>query len=132
MVSKKNSSVLHFAYLLQFSALMILLYIYIIVNFFSLLIFFLLLVIFLASVSFKEKTITLFRKPFEYWISLGNFMGKISSFVILLIIFIFIFLPTSIFFKLIKRDTLEKTPDKTRKSYWIKRTNPPESLYRQF
>ena len=68
------------------------------------------------------------------WMRLGELLGKVVSPIILSLIFFSIFVPVSLFFKLIGRDELKlrRVPST---SYWVEkkeRTHAPKSFRRQF
>ena len=68
------------------------------------------------------------------WMRFGELLGKVVSPILLSLIFFSIFVPVSLFFKLIGRDELKlrRTPST---SYWVERkekAHAPESFRRQF
>jgi len=69
---------------------------------------------------------------YNLWIRLGNFIGGITSKVILFILFFGLFTPISFLLKLFKKDLLQKKINRKNTSYWIERAKQPESMKRQF
>lgn len=59
-----------------------------------------------------------FLWPFYFvWIFIGRVLGTFNYYVILSVIFIFIFTPVGLFFRIIKRDSMNRTFDRGRPSY---------------
>ena len=85
--------------------------------------------IFLLITILKPKFLSKF---YEIWIKFGEFMGHITSTIILAILFFGVFTPISLFFKIIRRDPLNRKIDKKAKTYWIKRELQPQSMKYQF
>ncbi len=69
---------------------------------------------------------------YNTWIKFGEFLGKISSTIILFFLFFFLFTPIAIFLKLIGKDLLNKKIDKNKTSYWLSREMQPTSMKYQF
>ncbi|MFC3866993.1 SxtJ family membrane protein [Helicobacter equorum] len=69
---------------------------------------------------------------YRLWILLGETIGFVISRTILAILFFGIFTPIALFFRLIKRDVLHQKPDKTIQSYFLQRTQQPQSMKNQF
>ena len=70
----------------------------------------------------------------RYWMRFGELLGKVVSPIVLSFIFFSIFVPVSLFFKLIGRDELKlrRVPST---SYWVEkkeRAHAPKSFRRQF
>ena len=61
-------------------------------------------------------------------------IGLILSNLVLLLIFLLLFTPIALFFKLVGRDGLRLKPIPDAESYWVKHAPPgePKSYYRQF
>lgn len=69
---------------------------------------------FLILAHFKPITL----KPFYcLWMAIGKVLGTINFFIIMSLIFVFIFTPIGLFFRLIKRDSMNRTWDKDADSY---------------
>lgn len=71
---------------------------------------------------------------YRAWMRLGEVLGRISSFIILSVIFYFVLTPIGIVRRMLTRSS-EKFAYKTNKdSYWIKRApgNPKEEMKRPF
>lgn len=60
-------------------------------------------------------------------------IGLVVSECILLIIYVFVFTPVSLIFRLMKRDALDRTLNRSAKSYWQPKTQPADvtSYFRQ-
>ncbi|OBV29778.1 hypothetical protein BKN38_01485 [Helicobacter sp. CLO-3] len=69
---------------------------------------------------------------YRVWVKLGEMVGFVISRSILLVLWVVIFCPIGLFFRVISRDVLQQKPDKKAQSYFIKRTTPPQSLKNQF
>ena len=61
-------------------------------------------------------------------------IGIVVSFLIVALIYYGILTPIGLFFRLIRRDALDRHPDKSAETYWIRRkpAPPAERYYRQF
>ena len=70
----------------------------------------------------------------KLWMSLGFFLGRFVTPIILALIFFIIFTPIAIFMKIIQRDELRLRPS-NKKTFWINRSDQSfdeESFFRQF
>ncbi|XPV70015.1 MAG: SxtJ family membrane protein [Halarcobacter sp.] len=76
--------------------------------------------------------INLYIKPYNIWMKFGKIMNKISTFIIMFILFYFLFTPISLILKVFSKDLLNKKIDSTVSSYWIKREEQPQSMKKQF
>ncbi len=76
--------------------------------------------------------INLYIKPYNIWMKFGKIMNKISTFIIMFILFYFLFTPISLILKMFSKDLLNKKIDSTVSSYWIKREEQPQSMKKQF
>lgn len=54
---------------------------------------------------------------FVAWIFLGEILGKINSKIILGVLFVFVIIPYSLFYKLLKKDPMKRKFEKFSKSY---------------
>jgi len=73
-----------------------------------------------------------FLTPFKrLWIKFGELLGKITSPIILLIIYLGIVFPTNIILKILRKDILQINMSTKVKSYWIKKTET-SSMDNQF
>ena len=72
-------------------------------------------VLFLIWVLFRPLTLVVLYNP---WMYVGGYLGAINSKIILVGIFIFLFIPIALFFKLINRDALSRKVNKKQYSYW--------------
>lgn len=70
------------------------------------------------------------------WMKFGMLLNAIVSPIILGVIFFIVFTPVALFFKLIKRDVLNRKYEPSLASYWLNRDPPgpdgPSSFPRQF
>ncbi len=69
---------------------------------------------------------------YKNWIKLGEFIGGITSLIVMFILFFGLFTPISLLFKVTGKDSLNKKIDRSSDSYWITRTRQPESMKNQF
>lgn len=93
---------------------------------------FLLIAILNFSISFFYPLFYYKSKIYFIFEILGNYIGRINSFLIIMFLFYFIFTPLSILFKLLQIDLLDKKINKEKKSYFRSRDFPPNSLKKQF
>jgi saxitoxin biosynthesis operon SxtJ-like protein len=73
--------------------------------------------------------------PNRLWMKFGLLLHRITSPIILGILFFVVLTPTAIVMRLVHRDALRLRYDKSLSSYWIKRIPPgpsPESMINQF
>jgi hypothetical protein len=68
----------------------------------------------------------------NYWIKLGELLGKIIAPIIMLFIFFIIITPISYLVKLAKKDLLNLKFDPDKKSYWLKRDQDLGPMKNQF
>ena len=92
-------------------------------------IFFLISFFFLISGIFFSS---LLEKPNIAWFKFGLILSKITSPIIMLVLYIFIVIPTGIFYIFLRKKQYDKKIDKNVKSYWVKRKDPLESMDNQF
>ena len=65
-------------------------------------------------------------KPiYTYWMRAAHFLGTVMTMVVLFIVYFFLFGAFGIFFRLIKKDLLDRKIEPQRNSYWIKREVTP-------
>ena len=57
------------------------------------------------------------RPLYVLWMKIGNILGKINSTILLTLCFFVLFVPVSVFFKLAKRDRLERFSFLNKKSF---------------
>ncbi len=74
----------------------------------------------------------LLKYPNYLWFKLGNILGHIVSPVIMLLIYIVVFLPTGIYFRILRRDSLNLKIDKQKETYWVVRKPDNNSMKNQF
>ena len=68
----------------------------------------------------------------NYWIKLGEFLGKIIAPIVMLVVFLFVVTPMSFLVKIIGKDLLGLKFSKKTNSYWIKRENKLGPMKNQF
>tara|TARA_B100000989_G_scaffold64840_2_gene44933 strand:+ start:3089 stop:3328 length:240 start_codon:yes stop_codon:yes gene_type:complete len=71
--------------------------------------------------SFKR----LLKKIFKYIKPIGRFFGRFLSPLSLLLVYLFIVIPTCIFLKILNKDALSIKIDKKKNTYWISRKEDP-------
>ncbi len=69
---------------------------------------------------------------FQFWIKIGDFLGKINSKIITWILFFGIFTPMSFVLKILGKDLLNKKFNKETNSYFIARKIQAGSMSNQF
>ena len=93
------------------------------------LIFFFFSLIFLIFAFFLSSLLSI---PKRFWMKFGEIIGLIITPIILSIIYFMIFLPISIILKLLGIKTLSNEFNKNARSYWIERSENPQSMKKQF
>ena len=68
----------------------------------------------------------------NYWIKLGEFLGKIIAPIVMLVVFLFVVTPMSFLVKIIGKDLLGLKFSKKNNSYWIERENKLGPMKNQF
>lgn len=76
--------------------------------------------------------LNVFTKFYNIWMKIGEFLGKISSSIIMFFLFFGIYTPISLVLKIFSKDLLKKKIDKDKSTYWIKRDTQPQSMKNQF
>jgi hypothetical protein len=69
------------------------------------------------------------------WMRIGLIMNRIVSPIVLGVVFLLIFVPVGLVFRMLKRDALRRAWEPDRVTYWIDRTPPgpgPHTFPRQF
>ncbi|MEM6455097.1 MAG: SxtJ family membrane protein [Acidobacteriota bacterium] len=64
------------------------------------------------------------RPAYFGWMALAITLGVIMTHVLLTLFFVIVLLPVGLFFRLIRRDVLERRPDRQAASYWKDKTYP--------
>lgn len=72
------------------------------------------------------------KKIYSNWMKFSEILGKISSTIILTIMFFLIITPTAFVLKLLGKDPLSKLQFKKRQSYWIDRAEQPGTTLNQY
>lgn len=88
------------------------------------------LAVFFAILAFTYPQIL--KRLYHYWMLLGEFLGKISSTIILGLIFFIIITPTAVVMRIMHIDLIKKNWNKKSLSYWIERKVQPGSTTHQF
>ena len=88
------------------------------------------LAIALISITFFKPS--LYKTPNYLWFRFGILLGKVISPIVMALIFFFIIFPTGLILKLFKKDLLGLKFDRTKKTYWIYRDGPMQSMKDQF
>ena len=78
------------------------------------------------------KSEKLTTKIYNSWIKFGDAIGRVTSKIILFILFFLLFTPIALFFRVIGKDLLDKKIRRDKKSYWIERKEQPTSMRYQF
>ncbi len=74
----------------------------------------------------------IFIIPNKLWHKFGLLLGGIIAPVIMALVYIIIFIPIGLTFKIRRKDLLNEKLDKKSKSYWIIRKEPVGSMKNQF
>ena len=75
---------------------------------------------------------SLFKWPNYLWFRFGILLGKIVSPVVMALIFFLVIFPTGLALRLFKKDILGLKIDKNKKTYWVHRDQPMQSMKNQF
>ncbi len=67
---------------------------------------------------------------YRVWMTAGIVMGFVMTRVILGVVFVGVFTPVGLLFRLLRRDLLAQRPDASVASYWIRRTEGPATRER--
>lgn len=70
--------------------------------------------------------------PNRIWLQFGRVLHRIVSPVVLALFYFVLFTPYAVVIRLFRKDVLKLGREPERGSYWQQRTEPPESLQRQF
>lgn len=66
------------------------------------------------------------------WIKFGEKIGHVTSMILMTIIYLTMFIPVGLFFRVLGIDLLNKTIDRSCQSYWDKRELQPQDMFKQF
>ena len=86
--------------------------------------------LFLLTSSFFFKKILI--KPNLIWFKFGIILSKITSPIVIFLLYFGIIVPTSIIYFFLKKKQYEKKISKKQKTYWIIRDKPPLSMEEQY
>jgi len=70
--------------------------------------------------------------PNKLWFKFGLLLGAVMAPVAMAIIYLVVFVPFSLMFRLTGKDPLRIHLDRDARSYWIAREQEPQSMTRQF
>ena len=68
----------------------------------------------------------------KLWFKFGMILGAIVAPVVMGVVFFLVITPIGLFMKIIGKDLLNIKYDKRKKTYWIKRNTPINTMKRQF
>ena len=68
----------------------------------------------------------------KLWYKFGMILGAIVAPVVMGVVFFLVITPIGLFMKIIGKDLLNIKYDKRKKTYWIKRNTPINTMKRQF
>ena len=68
----------------------------------------------------------------KIWFKFGIILGSIIAPIIMAIVFFFVVTPIGFIMRMMGKDLLNKKYDIKKKSYWIKRDKPIDTMKRQF
>jgi hypothetical protein len=72
-------------------------------------------------------------KPFNVaWFHLGIWIGKITTPILMILVFVLVVVPTGILLSAFGKDPMRRRIDRTAASYWLKRDQQPGSMKAQF
>ena len=66
------------------------------------------------------------------WFKFGNMLGAVIAPIAMAVVFFLVITPIGFIMKIVRIDSLNKKYDKKRKTYWIKRNLPINTMKRQF
>ncbi|MDA9040413.1 SxtJ family membrane protein [Gammaproteobacteria bacterium] len=75
---------------------------------------------------------SLYKIPNYLWFKFGILLGRIVSPVVMAIIFFLIIFPTGLLLRLFRKDVLGLKFDRNKKTYWVLRDEPMQSMKNQF
>ena len=70
--------------------------------------------------------------PNKLWFKFGLLIGSIVAPIVMAFVYFVTVLPTGLIMRLLGKDLLKQKLDKNAKSYWVKRSEPMESMKNQF
>tara|TARA_B110000438_G_scaffold254132_1_gene260174 strand:+ start:638 stop:1033 length:396 start_codon:yes stop_codon:yes gene_type:complete len=68
----------------------------------------------------------------KIWMKFGLFLGAIISPIVMGVVFFFVVTPIGLIMRVSGKDLLNMKRDNKKKSYWIKRNKPIDTMKRQF
>ena len=86
------------------------------------------IVFFFLSIFFPK----ILKIPNKLWFKFGQLLGYIISPIVMLLIYIIVFFPIGIFFKLFRKDLLNIKIDIKKSSYWINKEESSSTMKNQF
>lgn len=76
--------------------------------------------------------IIMFSTIFKFWTKITRFVAAMISKIAIILLFYVVFTPISFLLKLLRKDLLNKKADSTAITYWISRTQQPQTMKNQF
>ncbi len=92
-------------------------------------IFFIISIIFILASFFYSSVL---KYPNFLWFKFGEFIGKVISPLVMLLIYLIVFFPIGLLYKLLNKDLLGLKIDKNKHSYWSDKKNIKTSMRNQF
>lgn len=86
----------------------------------------------LVMISITLLKASLYQTPNYLWFKLGILLGRVVSPIIMVLIFFLIIFPTGLLLRLFRKDVLGLRFDKNKKTYWVHRDEPMQSMKNQF
>ena len=70
--------------------------------------------------------------PNKLWFKFGLLIGSVVAPIVMAFVYFVTVVPTGLIMRLLGKDLLKQKLDKNSKSYWVKRSEPMESMKNQF
>lgn len=78
-----------------------------------------------------SQSLKFFVDLYQGWVKVGEIVGLVNSRIIMFVIFVTIFAPAGMLFRLRRRDVLHKRFDEQAETYFINRDTQPGSMRNQ-
>jgi K+ transporter len=75
---------------------------------------------------------SILKIPNKAWFYLGLLLGKIISPILMLLIYVITFIPTSFIFRIMRKDLIKANFDENLNTYWQKKDDSKTSMKNQF
>ena len=72
------------------------------------------------------------RIPNRLWFRFGLLLGAVVAPIVMALVYVTTFVPLGLTMRLLGKDLLNKKLDRAASSYWIERSDPPQSMKNQF